>query len=90
MEALGATASPQPAGTPSGLSPSVSGKAAHQAQGRAMSITRNPEALDDLFEALTWFLEDPRFQVAIGGNPTAVEEMLESARAALAKARGEA
>jgi hypothetical protein len=39
-----------------------------------------------LEEALSWFLEDERFQVAVGGNPNAVENMLSAARSAL---RGE-
>jgi hypothetical protein len=46
---------------------------------------------DALVAALTCFLDDPRFQVAVGGNPIAVEEMLAKARAALtaSKATGE-
>lgn len=36
-----------------------------------------------LRDALKLFLEDPRFHVSIGGNPNAVEKMLEQARAAL-------
>src|SRR5271165_5312894 len=40
---------------------------------------------DELAAALGWFLEDPRFQVAVGGNPNAVDQMLADARAALAK-----
>lgn len=39
-----------------------------------------------LSEALGWFLTDDRFHVAVGGNPIAVEEMLERARAALQEA----
>jgi hypothetical protein len=34
-------------------------------------------------EALGWFLEDKRFQVAVGGNPIVVERMLNDARAIL-------
>lgn len=40
---------------------------------------------DRLREALGWFLEDERFHVAVGGNPIAVEDMLDRARAALSK-----
>ena len=36
-----------------------------------------------LREALGWFLNDTRFQVGVGGNPIAVEDMLRRARAAL-------
>lgn len=36
-----------------------------------------------LREALGWFLADPQFQVAVGGNPIVVERMLAAARAAL-------
>lgn len=37
-----------------------------------------------LREALGWFLTDPRFQVAVGGNPNVVNRMLADARARLA------
>ena len=33
--------------------------------------------------ALRWFLDDQRFQVAVGGNPNAVHRMLADARHAL-------
>ena len=38
---------------------------------------------DALREALGWFLADARFDVAVGGNPIAVEEMILEARARL-------
>lgn len=38
-----------------------------------------------LREALRDFLENPAFQVGVGGNPIAVNEMLAKARAALSK-----
>jgi|SRR6476620_12372489 len=46
-------------------------------------------AAPDLYEALIDFIENPLFQVAVGGNPVVVDRMLDRARAALAKARGE-
>ena len=46
-------------------------------------------AAPDMAEALADFLENPQFQVGVGGNPIAVEKMLDRARSALAKARGE-
>lgn len=33
----------------------------------------------ELEAALTWFLDDPRFQVAVGGNPDVVERMITEA-----------
>lgn len=36
-----------------------------------------------LREALTWFLDDPRFEVSVDGNLYAVDQMLNDARAAL-------
>jgi hypothetical protein len=36
-----------------------------------------------LREALGWFLNDSRFVVQVGGNPNAVPQMIEAARAAL-------
>lgn len=47
------------------------------------------EAAPDLYEALSNLMENPLFQTAVGGNPNAVERMLDHARSALAKARGE-
>jgi hypothetical protein len=46
-------------------------------------------AAPEMYEALVHFIEDPTFQVAVGGNPNVVDRMLDHARAALAKARGE-
>lgn len=43
----------------------------------------------DMLAALKIFLsEDARFQVAVGGNPLAVDKMLEGVRALVAKAEG--
>jgi hypothetical protein len=36
-----------------------------------------------LFTALKCFLDDDRFQVSVGGNPSAVDRMLDDARKAL-------
>ena len=47
-------------------------------------------ASDELVELLAVFLgEDERFQIAIGGNPNAIEEFMGTARTALAKHRGQ-
>lgn len=46
------------------------------------------DTLDAAREALGWFLVDPRFEVAVGGNPIAVARMMADARAALAKLGG--
>ena len=47
-------------------------------------------AARDLARFVAIFLgEDPRFQIAVGGNPNAVDKMLAAAHAALAKARDE-
>ena len=56
----------------------------------AEDIAQAAKALDchdDLVAALKCFLDDERFQVAVGGNPIVVNEMLTFARAALAKAQ---
>lgn len=50
-------------------------------------IVRAINAHEELVKALTCFLDDERFQVAVGGNPIVVDRMLDEARAALAKAR---
>jgi hypothetical protein len=34
-----------------------------------------------LREALSWFVDDPRFDVQVGGNPQAVQRMVEEASA---------
>ena len=44
-------------------------------------------AIDELTEALGWFMEDERFQVGVGGNPIAVEKMLAEVRLRMAAAR---
>jgi hypothetical protein len=41
------------------------------------------DRIEQLEAALRCFLEDPRFHVAVGGNPHVVDRMLEAARAAL-------
>lgn len=45
-------------------------------------------AAPELYEALHALVEDPKFDVAIGGNPYAVQKMLAAAQAALLKAEG--
>lgn len=45
-------------------------------------------AAPDLLAALKELLEIPEYQVAIGGNPHAVEALLERCRSAIAKAEG--
>jgi hypothetical protein len=53
--------------------------------GDASQVAAAPE----LYEALSDLLENPAYQTAIGGNPNAVDEMVNRAFAALRKARGE-
>ena len=45
-------------------------------------------AAPDLLAALKCFLQDERFDVAVGGNPIAVDAMLKQARDAVSKAEG--
>jgi hypothetical protein len=53
-----------------------------------MTDTMSPETRTAAIEALAAFLgEDERFQVGVGGNPNAVEAMIQRARAALALLR---
>jgi hypothetical protein len=48
------------------------------------------DAAPDLLASLQEFMGgDPRFQVGVGGNPIAVEKMIERARAAIKKATGQ-
>jgi hypothetical protein len=54
----------------------------------ADEIERLRSRVERLEGALRLFLEDPRFDVAVGGNPNAVEAMLSEAREALSTARG--
>jgi regulator of sirC expression with transglutaminase-like and TPR domain len=54
----------------------------------ADEIERLRSRVERLEGALRMFLEDPRFDVAVGGNPNAVEAMLSEAREALSTARG--
>lgn len=56
------------------------------AKANAAFVVRCVNSHADLVAALRCFLADERFQVAVGGNPIAVDRMLEQARAALAKA----
>jgi hypothetical protein len=46
-------------------------------------------AAPELYGALSDIMENPLFQTAIGGNPNMVEALMERAKDALAKARGE-
>jgi hypothetical protein len=46
------------------------------------------EVSADLLAALKLFVEDERFDVAIGGNPNAVAALIQQATAAIAKAEG--
>jgi hypothetical protein len=55
-------------------------------QANARLIAAAPE----LLEALRWFVDDERFQVAVGGNPNVVERMIANAQAVYAKATGAA
>lgn len=64
---------------------SFDGDPYRQGDANARLIAAAPE----LAEALSDFLENPLFQVGVGGNPNAVDAMLSSARLALSKARGE-
>lgn len=59
--------------------------AAHE---RKAARYRLEAAAPDLLAALKCFLDDSRFQVGIGGNPIAVDRMIDAARAAIAKAEG--
>lgn len=49
----------------------------------ATSATKAHAELIRLREALSWFLTDERFSVAVAGNPNVVERMLADARAVL-------
>ena len=40
----------------------------------------------ELLAALKLFMNDPRFQVSIGGNPIMIDRMIVQVRAAIAKA----
>ena len=51
------------------------------------SYTALRTAADRLEKTLALFLEDPRFNVSVGGNPIAVYKMYNEARAALAAYR---
>lgn len=53
-------------------------------QPNARLIAAAPELLDSLND----FLNNPLFQVGVGGNPIAVDRMIDKARAAIAKATG--
>lgn len=54
-----------------------------------MEMGRRFDCHTELVIALGWFLSDERFQVAVGGNPNAVERMLASARTIYARAKEE-
>lgn len=44
------------------------------------------ETIEELLAALRLFTQDERFQVWVGGNPIAVNRMLDEANAAIARA----
>lgn len=46
-------------------------------------------AVPELYAVLVDFMENPNFRVAVGGNPNAVDTLMDRARHALSKARGE-
>jgi hypothetical protein len=56
----------------------------------ALANARLIAAAPELFEALADLMENPQFVVSVGGNPNMVATLLDRARAALAKARGDA
>ncbi len=56
---------------------------------RTDALTLARQRIEKLEEGLRLFLEDQRFQVAVGGNPIAVDKMLSAARALLAPAARE-
>ena len=61
-----------------------------EARANARLIVLAVNSHDALVEALAAFLgEDDRFDIAIGGNPIAVDRMLARARSALSLARGQ-
>ena len=43
--------------------------------------------IEQMREALGWFLNDSRFVVQVGGNPNVVPQMIEAARAALGETK---
>lgn len=49
----------------------------------ASALDAKDAEIERLREALSDFLENPSFKVAVGGNPIAVERMLAKARSAL-------
>jgi hypothetical protein len=64
------------------------------ATGVATCWHRNPEGpeaadvIEALHDALADLMENPAYQTAVGGNPTAVNAMVNRAYAALRRARG--
>jgi len=59
-------------------------------EANARLIVTAVNAHDDLVKYLSIFLgHDDRFQISVGGNPNALDAMLDEARAALAKAQGQ-
>lgn len=55
----------------------------------SLSYARLMAASPDLLAALKCFVDDDRFQVAVGGNPNVVPKMIDAARAAIARAEGQ-
>lgn len=50
-------------------------------------MTEQQKQIAELAEALSWFLEDERFHVGVGGNPMVVERMVNEARRRLEAVR---
>lgn len=53
-----------------------------------VQVGESDEITSELLAALKELLEDPNYQIAIGGNPQAVRAMLARGAAAIAKAEG--
>lgn len=58
-----------------------------EAQANAEFIVRACNAHYELLSVMLDMFENPNFQVAIGGNPSMVDALMERARAAIAKAK---
>jgi len=69
---------------PTKLGPMLSGVQQHVIDFEA-ALSQRDITIAALRSALSDFLENPDFQVAVGGNPMRVEQMLNGARAALSK-----
>lgn len=74
------------------ISPNIAVAYGGDGSGRADDGLANANliaAAPDLYAALCDLLENEKYQTMVGGNPRAVDAMLERARAALSKARGQ-